>query len=376
MHLQIRRFAALCFCFILCNLPLLAQFGGGGGFSGGRSSGGSSGGGGGGDGGLIYLLFMLVVHYPVIGIPVLIVVVIVGIIGSKKSGSYAVGEYQSSVISKGRQMQASHQKESAIAGLQAKDAEFNEGRFLSNVKKAHGQLQDAWTRQSVDPVQHFISDSVYERCKIQFGEQIAVGYKEHVDNLEIYSCDVAHVEATKLYDIITVRISASMDVYRTDLKTGDKISGHSVPDGFTEFWSFIRKLDVKSSEHSLYDGNCPNCGNSLTLNQNTSCMACGAMVKSGQYDWILSEITQACEWDIKEDEAIPGQAEILKSDPGFSIQHLEARVSVMFWRIIHSYREGKTNAINKMATETFCDSLKPKFAIFPRWPFFFCEVFN
>ncbi|NQZ68300.1 MAG: hypothetical protein HRT89_09525, partial [Lentisphaeria bacterium] len=48
MHLQIRRFAALCFCFILCNLPLLAQFGGGGGFSGGRSSGGSSGGGGGG----------------------------------------------------------------------------------------------------------------------------------------------------------------------------------------------------------------------------------------------------------------------------------------------------------------------------------------
>ena len=56
-----------------------ARAGGGEGYSGGGDGGGGGGGGGGGHGNgggaLIYLLFQLVFRYPVIGIPVLIIVI-------------------------------------------------------------------------------------------------------------------------------------------------------------------------------------------------------------------------------------------------------------------------------------------------------------
>jgi len=58
-------------------------------------------------------------------------------------------------------------------------------------------------------------------------------------------------------------------------------------------------------------------------------------VNSGQYDWVLSEITQNQEWVVPmEGQNIPGWNELQKQDPGLNLQHIEDRASVMFWRCL------------------------------------------
>ncbi|MCH2176808.1 MAG: TIM44-like domain-containing protein [Lentisphaeria bacterium] len=337
-------------------LPAYAQFGGGGSFSGGRSSG-RSGGSSGGDGMDILFLIYLVIEYPIIGVPLVIILIIMGIFGAQKGQHY----HQGRTISRGRQFQQVSHRESALAKITQVDAKFNEDLFLEHIRSAYQQLQNAWTQQNLDRVNHFISDSVQERCLINFSEQKKLDYKENVEDLQVFSPVIAHVQQTSQYDIITVKITAQMRVFRTSLSTGKKVSGDIIDGMFSEFWSFIRKTGVQTSDHSLFEHNCPNCGNQVELNQSEKCSACGALVKNGDYDWVLAEITQASEWHVKDDNQIKGVTALENRDPGFSVLHLEDRSSVMFWRLMKSYHEGKVSPIQKMATESFCEQLQPKF---------------
>jgi len=63
--------------------------------------------------------------------------------------------------------------------------------------------------------------------------------------------------------------------------------------GFTEHWTFLRTIGVKTNaDKQLKDNKCPNCGAALQVNATGKCDYCGAVVTSGQYDWVLSEIRQ------------------------------------------------------------------------------------
>ena len=92
----------------------LARGGGGGDYGGGGSGGGGSGGGGGGGGGdasfLIDLLWLLL-RYPKVGVPVLLIVVIFAVVGGKKGR----GAYQGSVIRRGTEALVGSQREAALA---------------------------------------------------------------------------------------------------------------------------------------------------------------------------------------------------------------------------------------------------------------------
>ena len=42
---------------------------------------------------------------------------------------------------------------------------------------------------------------------------------------------------------------------------------------------------------------CPNCGAPLDVNETGDCKFCGAAVTSGKFDWVLSKIDQANDWE-------------------------------------------------------------------------------
>jgi hypothetical protein len=338
----------------------LARAGGGEGFS----DGGGSGGGGGsarGIGGLIYLIYMLirlVIFYPVIGIPVLILI-IAFFIYANKQGTTA---YQSSVLRRGGAVIENERKSAVIEQLRRHDPTFDEAAFCNRVQTAFTKIQSAWCAQNLADVQLFLSDGVAERFALQFAEQRDEGYRDRMDNLAIDDVRIADLTCAGLFDEISVRIAARAADYRVSLTTGKWIRGYPTSMPFVEVWSFLRRRGALTdlTKPGLMEGNCPNCGASVTMNQTTQCPYCHALLKSGQYDWVLAEITQESQWERASDQPIPGLPELLQSDDGFAVQGIEDRASVIFWRKASADRIGKIDPLRKVAVEELCEKYAPK----------------
>ena len=336
-----------------------ARAGGGGSYrsSGGGSSGG--GGGGGGGGGLaLYFLLRLVVAYPAVGVPVVIAVVA----GLAYAGYF--GKQQADVqiqgrgIRRGRGLADTMARELGISQIQEDDPAFSAERFLARVGDAFVRVQNAWSEQNLVPVCHFLSDAVHERFSLQIADQRQRGVRNVMEQVAVLGAAIAQVDVTSQFHTIAVRVEAVAVDYEVD-RDGKRLSGGKGAEVFVEYWSFLRRPGTQTKEGSgLLEGNCPNCGAGLQINQGANCEFCGAKVRSGQYDWVLAEITQESEWHPVQPRAIPGVAEIAAHDPGFSLQHVEDRASVMFWRRIAAMQSGKVDPLRMMAREECCAALE------------------
>ena len=337
----------------------LPQAGGGGGFGGG---GGGGGGGGSGDGGLIiYLLMRLVIEAPLIGIPLLIFVIIM----FAKSGQEGKRRFQDRVIRKNRPKRDAGTSRRAAAKLKREDPDFSEQRFLIRARKAFRKAQDSWCAQDLELLRPFVSDGVFERFSLQIEEQKLDGWRQGMEHLRVDAPTIAHIESGEHFDTITVSIPFSSDIHRLSQKTGKKISGSSLPrDSFREYWSFVRRRGAKTKNaDGLIEGMCPNCGADLAMNKSARCGTCECVARSGQFDWVLSEITQSSVWTPNHEFRIPGLRDYMESDPGINSQLLEDRTSVAFWRMAAADRKGDSGPLECISTDELCESLRSKYAV-------------
>jgi hypothetical protein len=70
-------------------------------------------------------------------------------------------------------------------------------------------------------------------------------------------------------------------------------------DPFVEYWSFIRKRGAAGSNFDLFvDQSCPSCGARLPkdMGELCRCAHCQVMMNSGEFDWVLAEITQEADY--------------------------------------------------------------------------------
>ncbi len=314
--------------------------GGGESYGGGRSSGGGGGGfgsGGGGSGGgedftwAVYLLIRLVFEYPVVGVPLVIAVVAFVIYAGNSTHS----GYMTRTIRRGEALQARSERERALALLKFRDPQFTEQSFIDRVSRAFLKIQEAWSRQDLGAVRPFISDGIRERFSLQFKMQEALGYRNQLDAVEVRQARIAAVASDPQFDTIHVEFRAAADDYRVDLKSGRRVAADTIPQEFIEYWSFHRRPGAQTlAKPGSLEGHCPHCGAPLEITDVAQCGSCKSIVNSGEYDWLLAEITQVQEWRAPDDEADVGGLDDLKSaDPAFSVQHVEDRVSVMFWRL-------------------------------------------
>ncbi len=346
---------------LLAAADAFGRAGGGGKWSGGGGRGGGSGGGD-GIGVLIWVLLRLIIHYPAVGIPLALIVIPTVIYFGYKSQQSAQGYYQGRTIHRAHQAMQTSSVADGLGAIRRNDSGFERSNFLARVAEAFRKIQHAWCNHDLDAVRAFISDGIYERFSLQIREQQARGVSDHMENLTIHTTTIAGAEADETFETVTVRITASAVDYEVDAETGRKASGSGSSEAFTEFWTFIRKPGTQTTgQPGLIEGNCPNCGASLELNLSAKCESCGSLIKSGEYDWVLSEITQASEWHAGGKKSIVGVDAIRQEDANFSVQQLEDRASVMFWRFIESLRVGKAAPIRKMATDGVCDELRSSF---------------
>jgi len=354
-------FAALTGALFLIGMDeLWARAGGGGSFGGGGGGGGGSSGGGGGDGEALFWLLYLAIKYPVVGVPALCIFVLVMVYGGKSAQSARVTR----TIRSGAAAQAESQRQEKFAAIKERDPAFEEAEFVQRVKQAFLQIQAAWSEQNLQPVRTFISDGIFERFKLYLEMQKAEGIRNQMDHVTIEDARAIAVYSDRHFDTIHVRFLASAVDYDVSLADGKPIGRRPPPEPFKEYWSFSRRVGAQTrAQAGDLAGNCPNCGAPVAVVDVTRCEACGSTVNSGEHDWVLTEITQAEEWSVPDEEdKIPGLAEFRNLDPEFSMQHVEDRVSVMFWRLRASEFFNNLSYASPILSERFAQLYRERLA--------------
>jgi Zn finger protein HypA/HybF involved in hydrogenase expression len=327
-----------------------ARAGGGEGFGGGGGFGGGSGGHSGGGGALLELIIFLIIQNPEIGIPLLIILG-VGYFFTHRS---VAGAITNNRIDRGMDAESDLLANQGLLNLQAADPSFDAQAFYQRVTQAFLKMQDAWCAQNLSTVDAFISDGVRERFKLEFLQAQRLGEKDRMSQIQVLSVSLAHATSDHLYDTAVVAIQASAVDQTISASTGKVLSGSDQSEPFEEYWTFLRRRGAKSTNKpGLMEGNCPNCGAALSINQSTQCPNCHAMIFSGEFDWVLTEITQASVWRPESETTIAGVDELIKKDENFSLAQLEDTASVMFWRKAATDLSGQINPLKKVCTPAF-----------------------
>jgi uncharacterized tellurite resistance protein B-like protein len=306
-----------------------------------RAGGGQNFGGGGSDGGdgfgqIIVFLIWLAIEYPAVGVPLLIIAVVAFIIFGRKAKSVHTTRtiHRANVMV---QKMASDGSLRSLDAMRQRDPGFSDQAFIGRASRAFTLLQEGWSNQDLSKVRAFISDGVRERFELQFDMQRAQGFRNRLEDIAILSADVAAASSDRHFDTVHVRFQASMRDEDVHIQTG-KVLRRTTSEPFTEYWTFLRRPGAKTLEKGgLIEGICPNCGADLQISDAGQCEFCHALVTSGQYDWVLTEITQASEWSPPAAAAVPGLEEMSAADPAFNMAHIEDRASVMFWRLMKTY---------------------------------------
>lgn len=253
----------------------------------------------------------------------------------------------------------------AISVMRQRDPQFDANAFLTRFRHAFMEIQQAWQNQDLTSIRHFVSDRLHERFSLQIQEQQDLGYRDSISNLKIIKADLVEAEPNSVFDVITIQVTASLVDYRVSIKDGSYISGDKSEETFTEFWSFIRRRGaiLHKEGQGLIEGVCPACGDAISLNQFGKCRSCSSLVRNGEYDWVLSEITQESVWRPKTDSDFAIYDWYLSTrDPGFNMQHLEDRASVIYWRKAMADRMGSVKPLLKVACDEFCEKYQENFS--------------
>jgi hypothetical protein len=328
---------------LLFPLFALARAGG----AGGGHSGDSSSGGGGGGGAIIFdLIFLLLRAGPIGWVVLLLIVVMMYRVTTHVSPGSNEEHVFRSLENPSRGREASFA--AAFPGESYAD-------FQAKVSKAFLAVQAGWSAQSVAPMRRFITDGVYQRFHAQFTMMNLLEQSNPVTEVQILGISAAKTGQDGAYDFVDVMIEASAN----DQFVSRKFPELNSPGGsetFTEFWTFLRRSDHHAGKDLYHSENCPQCGAPVTekLMETARCPYCSAYLNSGEFDWVLAEITQSADYGIPALPNIPGAtaaAKVRAIDPGFSTRQLEDKATNAFMEILIGTALGQPAIVKRFATD-------------------------
>jgi hypothetical protein len=179
-----------------------------------------------------------------------------------------------------------------VAALTAADKDFSMGAFQGRVKTAFLALQDAWCKQKLDAGRAFMSPGAYFTWSAQLETMAAEGRRNVMENLSVRAVEPVRIVHGKVFDDLTVRISAAAADYEVD-KSNKIVFGDRGVKPFMEDWTFQRSVGAATSgKPGTLENTCPSCGAPVSLTQIGECRYCKAAVTSGKFDWVVSRIDQ------------------------------------------------------------------------------------
>ena len=179
-----------------------------------------------------------------------------------------------------------------VAALTAADKDFSMGVFEGRVKTAFLALQDAWCKQNLDAGRAFMSPGAYFTWSAQLETMAAEGRRNVMENLSVHAIEPVRIVHGRVFDDLTVRISAAAADFEVD-ESNKIVFGDRSVRPFMEDWTFQRSVGVATSNKpGTLENTCPSCGAPVSLTQIGECRYCKAAVTSGKFDWVVSRIDQ------------------------------------------------------------------------------------
>ena len=325
---------------------------------GGGSSRGGSGGFGGGDGGLgavymlIYLLRILPFPFNIIAVGIILFVLFKSSKKVRNDGS-AFRTFQGEKDST---------EAKGFTDFLIHNPDFNEGEFKKKAASAFTAIQKAWTEKKIAGARRFITDGVYQRFVTQIKMMDLLKQTDQISDIRILRIWIDRVEEDGEYDVIHTGIHASMkDFFKSELSAS---LNSRADDEFIEYWSFIRRKSHKNKD--LYGTvKCPNCSAPLTEEHLdvVKCPFCGTLLNNGEYDWILSEITQAADYaaskrSIRRIEAITSKLSKGALSEESSVQLIEDKASNGYLQIISAIAFRDIRGIRRFTSSSFAEKLQ------------------
>jgi predicted lipid-binding transport protein (Tim44 family) len=336
----------LSICLALISAKVIASAGGGGG-------GGSSSDNGGIFEIIIYILWLIPFPWNLV---VLAIIILLSFLTRKKVRSI-------SGLNKIASFDDIDQSESQIPiDFIQRNPNWNKDLFNAKVQTAFMSIQDAWMKMDLKDVRKWITDGVWQRFNTQFLMMQTIGQKNTMSDIQIQKMFIADVQRDGNYDLIDVAIHFTMmDNFVTEKYPQLNTEGYLEN---VEYWTFIRKSGVAEKD-MFHSENCPNCGAPLPKNMGEvgKCESCGTITTLGDYDWVLSEITQAADYANdsnkldKNGKLTNRIRENMQRDSDFSVQFVEDKASNAYMQILSAQVLQKPERLRRFVNNDLFEKL-------------------
>jgi len=265
--------AAAALAAILAAGPALARVGGGGGYS--------HGGGGGGDGdaglvfGLVRLLIWLVFRQPVIGIPVLIVVVIV-VSRMARSGELKLRVGERPVV---YPLRTPATGPANLTPVRATDPYFSEPVFVDFAQLVFARAHEMRGAGRREPLAPWMSEAAIDRL---FSDRAGL---ESVSEVIFGATRIASASTQAGFVHVDVDFEANVTEVRAGVRAQVLCE---------ERWTFRRKAGARSpAPERMRALGCAGCGSTEEPAPDGTCASCGTPRRGGLSQWEVAAIAQA-----------------------------------------------------------------------------------
>jgi hypothetical protein len=277
---------------LVSSVEALARVGGGQSYGGG----GSHGGGGGGAGAIIYLIFQLLrflvyltIEYPIVGIP-LDIIVIGSVIYYFARRSRTVETEMAAIVPTGPVSAGAAagplNAERAFAHLRRFDPNFSEIIFTDFCYALYGKAQDARGRGAA--ALDLFSPYLSETAGASLLQRNPTGLRE-VKGVIVGAMQVTDVSGL---DTPVVHIRVSFETNYTEVTNQNGKPPAEMSYYVREHWDLERKRDVLSPPPAQATAlHCPRCGAPLQKDSVGACAFCLTKIDSGEFQWYVRGIT-------------------------------------------------------------------------------------
>jgi hypothetical protein len=248
----------------------------------------------------------------------------------------------------------------SLAPLQSRDPQLTEQSIALHVHPMAEQLRNAWCAGNMLPARAFVSDGVYSRFQVQLALMRQENRRNVMGDASVTHLSIEAVEDADPLDVVHVRLTGQARDTEVPWTADDaqirKALAKTPIAPYTEIWTLVRCAGAQTKPGDFQVGtSCPKCGAPLAGGEMLKCRYCGALVCSGEHDWVLAEITQLEEW-LPTAGRRPGLDTLREKDPGVAAEVLEDRASYLFWKWVEAGRAGSAAPLRKCATAAFVAS--------------------
>ncbi|MCU0849351.1 MAG: TIM44-like domain-containing protein [Spirochaetes bacterium] len=248
----------------------------------------------------------------------------------------------------------------AVDAVRSADPAFDPAKFMERAGAISSMIQAAWSAGDMKPVRNFVSQGVYNRFRLQL-EMMArdEGVRNVSADYHPAGLEITGISDSKNYQTLHVKLRATIrDVTVPKDAPDDEVKkalGAAEVSSFGEIHSFTRKRGAKTDpSKDILKGVCPNCGYVPdNFGEVNKCGSCGGVYNSGEFDWVLSEITQEEEWKGGSADTVDGLKALEEKNLSVNREVIEDRASFLFWRWLDARARGKAAVLSRDATGSF-----------------------